>query len=105
MMVIQVNDKEIALDEDGYLTDFTQWFPEVAEALAEREGIAELSTAHLEVIHFIRDYYERHQVAPMVHFVSKETGKSFRELHGLFSKQPGKRAAKLAGLPRATGCS
>jgi len=105
MTIIQVNDKKITLDEDGYLRDFTQWFPEVAEALANREGIAELSAEHLEVIHFIRGYYERHRVAPMVHFVSKETGKSFRELHRLFSKQPGKRAAKLAGLPRATGCS
>jgi tRNA 2-thiouridine synthesizing protein E len=41
----------------------------------------------------------------MLTLVTKECGVSFKELHRLFEKQPGKRAAKLAGLPKASGCT
>jgi tRNA 2-thiouridine synthesizing protein E len=53
----------------------------------------------------IQAHYKKHKVAPILAMVTKECGKSFKELHGLFHKQPGKRAAKLAGLPKSSGCT
>ena len=105
MPILEVENEQIELDEDGHLITFEAWTHDVATALAAREGIEALTPEHLEIIHLIRDYYARHRIAPMVHFVSKESGKSFRDLHRLFRKQPGKRAAKLAGLPKASGCA
>jgi tRNA 2-thiouridine synthesizing protein E len=104
MTILKLNDGSVELDEEGHLKDFGQWSEEVAQALAQRDGI-ELTEEHLTVIRMIQAYYQKHNVAPMLTLVSKECGKSFKELHGLFQKQPGKRAAKLAGLPKTTGCT
>ena len=105
MPILVVGDRDIELDNDGHLVEFRQWSEEVAQALAEREGLPGLGEEHLGVIRVIHDYYEEHEVAPMLTRVSRDSGRSYRELHSLFRKQPGKRAAKLAGLPKASGCS
>jgi dissimilatory sulfite reductase related protein len=104
MSTLEIPGKSVELDEAGYLTDPDQWSEEVARALAEREGI-ELGEQHMKVIRAIRDYYREHQVPPILTLVSKLCDVSYQELHDLFHKQPGKRAAKLAGLPKASGCT
>ncbi|HUU03491.1 MAG TPA: TusE/DsrC/DsvC family sulfur relay protein [Myxococcota bacterium] len=104
MPVIELRDGSIELDEDGYLKGFDQWTEEVARALAERDGI-DLGEEHMKVIFIIRDFYSKNQISPMLTLVSKESGNSYKELHKLFGKQPGKRAGKIAGLPKSTGCA
>jgi tRNA 2-thiouridine synthesizing protein E len=104
MITLMLGKLSVELDDDGCLKDFNQWSVEVARALAQREGI-ELAEEHLSVIQMIQTYYKKHHVAPILTMVTKECGKSFKELHRLFHKQPGKRAAKLAGLPKGTGCT
>lgn len=104
MIILELNGRSVELDEEGFLMNFSQWSDEVAHALAERDGI-ELTEDHLQVIRMIQAYYQKHKVAPMLTLVSKETGKSYKELHNLFHKQPGKHAAKLAGLPKTSGCT
>jgi len=104
MPELKVGNRNLTVDNDGYLKDFNDWDEEVARALAEREGV-ELGERHLLVIGFIRGFYSEHQVAPMLTYLTKQTGVPFRELHKMFGKQPGKRAAKLAGLPKSTGCT
>lgn len=104
MPALQVAETTVELDEEGHLVDFSQWSVDVAAALAEQEGIGELNDDHLKVLHTIRRYYEEFKVAPMIHLLARECGKTYRQLHTLFKKQPGKRAAKLAGLPKSTGC-
>jgi tRNA 2-thiouridine synthesizing protein E len=104
MSVLKLNSDSVELDDQGCLRDFRQWSVEVAHALAEHDGI-KLTEEHLKVIRVIQAYYEKHKVAPMLTLVSKECGVPYKELHRLFDKQPGKRAAKLAGLPKATGCT
>ncbi|NQU22022.1 MAG: TusE/DsrC/DsvC family sulfur relay protein [Candidatus Nealsonbacteria bacterium] len=103
MTTLDLKNGSVELDEEGYLQVFGQWSEEVARALAERDGI-ELTEEHLKVIRMIRVYYQKHNVPPMLTMVSKECGKPYKELRELFQKQPGKRAAKLAGLPKASGC-
>ena len=105
MPSLTVKGKTIELDDDGHLKDMTEWSEEVAQALAERDGLGELTDDHLKVLHTIRNYYLQFKVAPMVHLLAKECGKTYRQLHTMFKKQPGKRAAKFAGLPKATGCT
>lgn len=104
MTMLDVKDRRVELDDDGYLKDSSQWSVEVATALADHDGL-DLTEEHLRVIRVIQAYYQKHTVAPILTLVSKECGKSYKELHRLFGTQPGKRAAKLAGLPKTSGCT
>jgi len=58
---MQVNGKEILCDGEGYLLDLDAWSEDYVIAAAEREGL-ELTDEHWEVIHFIRDFHEKHGV-------------------------------------------
>ena len=104
MSTLELNDGSVELDDTGHLKDFSQWSPEVAQALARSDGI-ELTDQHLKVIEMIRAYYQKHETPPILTMVSKQCDVPYKELHGLFHKQPGKRAAKLAGLPKTSGCT
>ena len=104
MVKLELAHTIIELDEDGFLAHYDQWSKEVAEALAEREGIGALTAEHMHVLDTIRGYYDKFNVAPMVHLLARDCGKTYRDLHRLFKKQPGKRAAKLAGLSKSKGC-
>ena len=104
MSTLETKHGSVELDEAGYLKDSGQWSEEAARALAELDGI-ELTEAHMRVIRTIRDYYQEHGVPPILTLVSKLCGMTYKELHGLFGKQPGKRAARLAGLPKTSGCT
>jgi len=50
-----VNGSEIVTDAEGYLTNHADWREEVALAIARQENI-EMSDAHWEVVHFVRDF-------------------------------------------------
>ena len=63
MTILELKDGSVELDEDGYLKDFSQWSEEVAQALAERDGI-ELTEEHLKVIRMIQAYYQEAQRGP-----------------------------------------
>ncbi len=71
----------------------------VARRMAEQEGL-ELGDDHLKVIRLIRDFHARHKVTPMLTHVSRESGLSYRELQALFGM-----LARLAGLPKPSGCT
>lgn len=103
MATLKVGDRELALDEDGFLEDATEWDEEVAEAIAKTEDV-ELTPAHWEVINYLRQYYADFGTAPMVRKMLKDTGLSNGEMYELFPSGPGKGACKIAGLMKPTGC-
>ena len=102
--------RQIALDQDDCLCDLADWSPQVAEALAEREGI-ELSDAHWEVLYLLQQLYAQFQLSPanraLVKYIAlnlgKEKGNSLY-LNALFNGMPAKLAARLAGLPKPANC-
>ncbi len=96
--------KTIDLDDDGYMTDPSQWTREVAEALAAEEGIT-LTDAHWKVLEFCRADAGETGAAPGLRRISKRCeGVSMKDLYKLFPKGPGKLAARLAGLKKPVGC-
>ena len=103
MAELVVGDRTLALDEDGFLEDASQWDEEVAEKLAETEEVV-LTDEHWEVINYLRGYYAEFGVAPMVRKMLRDTGKSNAEIYELFPSGPGKGACKIAGLLKPTGC-
>ena len=104
MSTLELQEGSVELDDSGRLQDFSQWSPQVARALAGLDGI-ELTDRHMKVIEMIRNYYQKHNAPPILTMVSKQCDVPYKELHALFGKQPGKRAGKLAGLPKTSGCT
>ena len=45
---------EIDVNEEGYLTDMSQWNEAIAAAIAAEEGIGPLTDAHNKVINYLR---------------------------------------------------
>ncbi|MEW6067863.1 MAG: TusE/DsrC/DsvC family sulfur relay protein [Nitrospirota bacterium] len=102
--------KEYEMDEDGYLTDWQVWEAGMAEEMAKGDGLA-LTPEHWEVINFLRDYFIKFQIAPMIKILVKEMAKAFgpekgntKYLYNLFPAGPAKQACRYAGLPKPTGC-
>jgi len=107
---VDVDGRSVATDSEGYLVDRSQWSEEFARGLARREGL-ELTVAHWDVIHFLRDYYAEHGVQAQVrvmirHFTGiwgQDRG-SNHHLHAMFPRGgPQKQGNRLAGLLRTKG--
>ncbi|MDR6956883.1 tRNA 2-thiouridine synthesizing protein E [Pseudomonas brassicacearum] len=110
MNTLNLGERSIALDKDGYLADLDDWSSEVATALAAAEDI-ELSPEHWEILELLRGFYHEFQLSPATRPLIKYTalklgadkGNSLH-LNRLFKGTPAKLAAKLAGLPKPTNC-
>jgi dissimilatory sulfite reductase related protein len=105
-MAIELKDSTLPTDEEGYLVDPESWTPEVAERIAEEEGIS-LGEEHWAVIRFIREYYDEHQVAVDARFVIKFLDEQFgygdkahNHLFELFPYGYVKQACRVAGMRR-----
>lgn len=101
---------DIEHDEEGYLTDLSQWTPELALLIAQSEEL-EMNDERWEVVNFLRNYYEEYQVAPAIRVLTKALSKTMGPekgnndyLYQLFPYGPAKQACKIAGLPKPTGC-
>lgn len=110
MGTIRVKNTEVEVDEQGYLVNVNDWNIDVAEYYAEIEGIR-MSDQHWEIVNFLRDYYLRYQIAPMIKILVKEISLKLgpekgttKRLYELYPSGPAKQACKIAGLPRPTGC-
>jgi tRNA 2-thiouridine synthesizing protein E len=91
-------------DGEGYLIEPAEWNEDIARVLAQEENI-ELTDLHWEVVRFMRDYLEEHQVAADARFVIKHLeaslGKEARKkLFELFPYGYVKQACKIAGMKR-----
>ncbi len=110
MPTIEVDGKTYEVDEEGYLQDWQQWHEGIAEFMAKQDGIA-LTEEHWEIIRFLRGYFEKYQIAPMIKILTKEIAKTMgkekgntKYLYELYPAGPAKQACRYAGLPKPTGC-
>jgi dissimilatory sulfite reductase related protein len=95
--------REVAVNDEGFLTDPAQWSEDMAPQIARQEGI-ELTDRHWQVIKFMRHEYEAKGTGPTVRVLGKTSGVTIKELYQLFPKGPAKTAAKIAGIPKPRGC-
>ncbi|MBS0904561.1 sulfurtransferase TusE [Pantoea dispersa] len=102
--------KEIATDAEGYLKNSADWNEALAQAIAQQEAI-EMSEAHWEVVHFVRDFYQQFNMSPAVRMLVKAMAQKYGEEKGnsrylfrLFPEGPAKQATKIAGLPKPAKC-
>lgn len=97
-----------AADDEGYLINPAEWSEELAEVLAGKENIT-LTDVHWDVIRFMRDFYQEHQVIPDVRFVTRHlaatVGGSRNLIFELFPYGYVKQACRIAGMRRPRGWS
>ncbi len=104
MATMMLGGKELEVDEDGFIQDPDQWDENVARDLAKTEGVEQMGDDHWKLVNYIRDYYLKFQIAPMIRKLCKETGFDLKYVYQLFPSGPAKGACKVAGLPKPTGC-
>jgi len=97
---------EIATDDQGYLVYPEQWDETIARKLADQYGI-ELGDEHWKILHFIRDYYQEHQIAVDARFVIKYLAEELgykkdarQRLYELFPYGYMQQVCKIAGMKR-----
>lgn len=91
-------------DVEGYLVDPNDWNEDVALVLAQDENI-KMTDEHWDVIRFMRDFYEEHQVAADARFAIKHLAERVgreaqKRLFVLFPYGYVKQACKIAGMRR-----
>lgn len=101
---------DVQRDSEGYLVDPETWNDHLAQELASEEDL-ELGDSSWPVLHFMRDYWREHQVAPdvrhVVGYLSDEQGIDKKvakeQLFQMFPYGYVKQACKIAGMirPRA----
>jgi tRNA 2-thiouridine synthesizing protein E len=101
---------EVAVDKDGFLINHLSWNKEIAEQLAQNEGL-ELTESHWQLIHLIREFYAEYDLSPamrpLAKYIKQNLGAdkaSSIYLMQLFPQSPAKYLAKIAGLPRPENC-
>ena len=105
MATVTLGGKEFEVDEDGFIQDPDLWDKQVAADIAKNEeGIEEMTEDHWRVVNYLRDYYLKFKIAPMVRKLCKESGVDLKKMYVLFPSGPAKGACKVAGLPKPTGC-
>jgi tRNA 2-thiouridine synthesizing protein E len=94
----------VSVDDEGYLTDVSQWTRDIAAAIAKDEGVAELTPTHWKVIEFMQREFKENGQMPSIRRLNKSGVVTTKELYGLFPGGPVKKAAKIAGLKKPEGC-
>ena len=101
---MKVGEKTIEFDHDGFMIDPNLWNDGVACAIANEEGIDDMTEDHWRIVNFIREYWKEHDRAPEVRLLCKETGLGVRQIFKLFASGPARGACRVAGLPKPDGC-
>ena len=104
MPTFEKGNVKIEVDEDGFMEQPEIWNEEIAQALAGTEGVEDLTEEHWKVVNYLRDYYQKYGIAPMIRKLCKETGFPLKKIYELFPSGPAKGACKVAGLAKPTGC-
>ncbi|MGV6852451.1 MAG: TusE/DsrC/DsvC family sulfur relay protein [bacterium] len=106
-MAYQLNGKTIECNENGYLDNLEDWNKDVAELIADAEGL-QLEERSWDIINYLRDeYINNNQNQPndrnIVKTMSKLWGEKLtaKDIYKFFPKNPSKQAGKVAGLPES----
>lgn len=98
MPVLDYAGLKIEVDEDGYLVHSSEWNEKVGCGLAVNEGIDEITVERMDVIKFMREYYAKYNIFPILGSVCRNVHQTRDCVKERFIDPL--KAWKIAGLPR-----
>jgi TusE/DsrC/DsvC family sulfur relay protein len=97
--------KTVQVNDEGFMTNPSEWTKEIGVEIAKEEGIAELTDAQWKVIDYCRSTAPSlNGKSPTLRQITTGTNISTKELFALFPKGPAKKVAHIAGLGKPEGC-
>jgi TusE/DsrC/DsvC family sulfur relay protein len=103
MSTTTIDGHTIHVNDEGFLTDPSEWTEPLAESLARQIGI-ELTDEHWNAIRFLREDFAREGETATLRRISVVGGIPTKTLFALFPQKPAKKLAYVAGLPKPHGC-
>ena len=103
MPVTTIAGREIHVNDEGFLTEPSEWSEELADVLAQQIGIS-LTEDHWRALHFLRGDFAAKGETATLRRVSTQGGIPIKQLFELFPQKPAKKMAYVAGLPKPAGC-
>ncbi len=97
MPVIEYSGLKIEVDDKGFLVNPDAWNETVGYAIAEREGVPQLTKDQMSVISFMRQYYKEFNSFPILRSVCKNIHQPKDCVNEQFIDPL--KAWKIAGLP------
>lgn len=92
----------VKCNEQGYMTDLSEWNKDVATGIAQEEGI-DMTPKHWEVVDYLQDQC-RKEVALTIRRIGKSGIVNIKEFYALFPGGPLKKASRIAGIPKPASC-
>lgn len=98
----QIANTTVDVNEEGFMTSFSQWNKQVGEELAKEANI-NLTPRHWQIIDYIQDEFKKE--SPLsIRKIGKSGVVDIKEFYELFPKAPLKTATKIAGVPKPASC-
>lgn len=101
-MIITIKQVEINVNEEGYLTDLSQWTKEIGAEIAKENEI-EMTDKHWEVITWIQEMVQADKPLS-IRGIKKSGVIDIKEFYALFPGGPLKVSTKIAGVPKPKSC-
>lgn len=93
---------EVHVNEEGFLTDYSQWTKEIGEEIAKEQGI-DLTDEHWNVINYVKEKYKKDE-SLSIRGIKKSGVVDIKEFYKLFPGGPLKKACMIAGIPKPKSC-
>jgi tRNA 2-thiouridine synthesizing protein E len=93
---------QVNRNEEGYLTDLTQWTKEIALEIAQDEEIV-MGDRHWEVVNYLQHQF-RKEIPLSIRKIGKSGVVTIKEFYQLFPNGPLKISSKIAGIPKPISC-
>ena len=92
----------IDVNDEGYMTDSSQWTKAIAEGIAAEEGVV-LTEKSFELIDWIRAKVAAGELLT-IRGINKSGIVDAKSFYQMFPGAPLKKATKIAGVPKPASC-
>jgi TusE/DsrC/DsvC family sulfur relay protein len=92
----------VEIDEEGYMTDLTEWTKEIAVEIAKEEQI-NLSDQHFAIMEFLRKRFMNEETLS-IRCINHSGIIDVKTFYQLFPGAPLKKATRIAGLTKPSNC-
>jgi tRNA 2-thiouridine synthesizing protein E len=97
-----ISSNKPSVNDEGYLTDFSQWNKSIAEDIA-KGGNINLTERHWEVLTYLQVQFKK-EIPLSIRKIKNSGVVDIKEFYQLFPQGPLKTASKIAGIPKPTSC-